>query len=373
MLCISRNQNMHQVLDAPRNVKPKRIVPTNQLALPSTTLLKPAKISPISSTPEQVPAGISSFDCACSGSWLVDVCSRCQRLRIACSVRFGRRSAMRFHRWPNSATLDWITASSSRVHDCRCSAPSRFTRGTVNGLHPAFRSRAHRLRTASSERPGNMAAIARQRIPSCSTPFLMASSSEAAHSLRLVTVETFAPSAAALSAASLNGRNSSPSAPAMVRPTASRLPIRSPRLTVSDMPSDAAPQPLSVWILLKSSCTQPEWSPSVISPTASSNHGVSIEESPVGCASSSESGCEQVSKSYSLLRSGMERAPAIEFGDVDPSFAPNISQSVSSTPASIRSIGFTSCIASFGVSDVVEDVEAEEEEHTRFAEAPRRP
>mmetsp|Transcript_22104 Transcript_22104/g.71346 ORF Transcript_22104/g.71346 Transcript_22104/m.71346 type:complete len:453 (+) Transcript_22104:1156-2514(+) len=44
--------------------------------------------------------------------------------------------------------------------------------------------RLHRLRTASSERPGSWAAMTRQRHPSCSTPFLMSSSSCGDHSLR---------------------------------------------------------------------------------------------------------------------------------------------------------------------------------------------
>ena len=43
---------------------------------------------------------------------------------------------------------------------------------------------AHRLRTASSERPGSSAAIIRHRPPSRVTPLRMASSSHAAHSLR---------------------------------------------------------------------------------------------------------------------------------------------------------------------------------------------
>mmetsp|Transcript_38831 Transcript_38831/g.77708 ORF Transcript_38831/g.77708 Transcript_38831/m.77708 type:complete len:250 (+) Transcript_38831:537-1286(+) len=115
------------------------------------------------------------------------ICRRCHRLRMACSVRRGSRSAMRFQRWPYSRTEEDMMRSSSSLHDCLCSAPSRFTRGNDGCFVPQALCcmRAHRFRTASSDRPGSSAAIARHRNPSFCTPLRIAASSQDAHSLRL--------------------------------------------------------------------------------------------------------------------------------------------------------------------------------------------
>ena len=65
------------------------------------------------------------------------ICKRCHRFRIACSVRRGSRSAIRFHLWPNSRTLVEMIWSSSFVHDWRCSDGfSLRTRGGAAGLTP---------------------------------------------------------------------------------------------------------------------------------------------------------------------------------------------------------------------------------------------
>mmetsp|Transcript_31497 Transcript_31497/g.67732 ORF Transcript_31497/g.67732 Transcript_31497/m.67732 type:complete len:251 (-) Transcript_31497:847-1599(-) len=133
---------------------------------------------------------------------------------MACSVRPGRWCAIWHQRWPLSATRQPMSLSSSAVH------PSLSTRlpccgseraglpplgllvlpqaGTLVGLLSpvssllpsstftllASLSLFQRLRTASSERPGSIAAIFLQRQPSSTTPIQIIRSSVADHSLR---------------------------------------------------------------------------------------------------------------------------------------------------------------------------------------------
>eukprot|EP00967_Tisochrysis_lutea_P040523 scaffold48713_cov28-Tisochrysis_lutea.AAC.1 len=201
--------------------------------------------------------------------------SRDHRLRIAWSVRPGRRRAISNHLWPSSATPCTMMSSSALVHELRSLRklltfpavappppppepvgdlppadaslvedlaeldgpilPGRFVRGdsgpikpapptasapeanserpteppghplspllpsrppsssdpapsaeppTVARLNTLSRPLLHLLRTASSERPGNCAAMTRQRHPNCSTPLRISSSSCGDHSFR---------------------------------------------------------------------------------------------------------------------------------------------------------------------------------------------
>mmetsp|Transcript_23974 Transcript_23974/g.71332 ORF Transcript_23974/g.71332 Transcript_23974/m.71332 type:complete len:235 (-) Transcript_23974:131-835(-) len=134
---------------------------------------------------------------ACCSSTILS--SRCQRLRMACSVRPGMRCAMRYHLCPISRTDEMMIASSACVHPIRSgfappSSPLADARRRTGGaaglppspvtpvspaalrpeapplLSPAFGSpsspplsRDQRLRTASSERPCSCEAMRRQR------------------------------------------------------------------------------------------------------------------------------------------------------------------------------------------------------------------
>mmetsp|Transcript_34252 Transcript_34252/g.94338 ORF Transcript_34252/g.94338 Transcript_34252/m.94338 type:complete len:226 (+) Transcript_34252:151-828(+) len=139
------------------------------------------------------------------------VCSRWKRLRIAWSVRPGSRLAILCHLVPISCTLCRIVSSSVRLQLTR----SGLTRSglpppSVESLRaggggggsgmPLSRlfSRLHRLRTASSERPGSMAAITRHLQPCAATAPRIASSSAFVHSLRSPPLRPESPLPAAL-------------------------------------------------------------------------------------------------------------------------------------------------------------------------------
>mmetsp|Transcript_22208 Transcript_22208/g.70999 ORF Transcript_22208/g.70999 Transcript_22208/m.70999 type:complete len:251 (+) Transcript_22208:322-1074(+) len=143
--------------------------------------------------------------------------SRCQRFRIACSVRLGSRSLIFAQRWPNSRTQLVMTASSLFVQLIRFSsapfarlggraatsgceptllapqgggqsgggepaAPPPRLPGTFAAAPPAALRRDQRLRTASSERWGSCEAMKRHLAPWSATPCRIVSSSSCRHS-----------------------------------------------------------------------------------------------------------------------------------------------------------------------------------------------
>jgi len=156
---------------------------------------------------------------------LRSICNLLQRLRIACSVRPGSASAIKFHLCPSSPTAAMILASSVSLH-CVRSALMRERSGAwlgasslVSKLTPVSQSiastsgpgppassselevsrcsscsRFQRLRTASSVLPGSADAITRHRLPSSLTHRMMYSSSSAAHSLRATVLLRATPS-----------------------------------------------------------------------------------------------------------------------------------------------------------------------------------
>mmetsp|Transcript_18858 Transcript_18858/g.48188 ORF Transcript_18858/g.48188 Transcript_18858/m.48188 type:complete len:390 (+) Transcript_18858:317-1486(+) len=148
---------------------------------------------------------------------------------MACSVRPGRRRAILPHLCPKSATELTIVSSSCRDQLMRSGllppSPSALllprylpplrpldlplpsvrpasplTLAGRRGFCASF-SRFQRLRTASSERPGSMEAMIRQRQPWLSTFERMSSSSLADHSLRSATLRGMALSLNAASSA----------------------------------------------------------------------------------------------------------------------------------------------------------------------------
>ena len=179
---------------------------------------------------------------------------------MAWSVRPGSRSAIWNQRWPSSCTLCVMMASSALVHPTRSGLrlSSAFTRaspllmavhtwfflswphlehryvpappppppvlaGTVpspSAASPRARpeasaslSRLYLLRTASSERPGSIAAICRHLHPICCTPCQISWSSRTAHSLRLLSDASLAPVPLPLPLAPLPPSPPPPSAP----------------------------------------------------------------------------------------------------------------------------------------------------------------